>query len=274
MGFVITTLMENHSPKTCYMAEHGLSLLVEGCGFRLLYDTGSSPGFLNNARTMGIDLTELDALVLSHSHYDHTGGITALLAERTVPVYLGTGFFEERYSRKTDGLRDIGTSVTPSFFSSRHIPVTEVSAGPLEFFPGVYVLSGFRTQFPEEAPPKSVLRGPRAALRQDTFEDEVVIVLRTEKELCLLSGCSHNGLLSMCARVEELFGHPVTTFLGGTHLMEADGQRIEYTCSRIKNSGIRRLGACHCNGAQATEYFQKNLPGFFENHVGTIVTVD
>ena len=268
--------MENRSPKACYMAEHGLSLLVECDGFRLLYDTGASPAFLNNARSMGIDLHDLDALVVSHNHYDHAGGITALFAhtQKSIPLYLGHAFFEERYSVKTDGILDIGSSVSCEFLDARKIPVTEVSSQPIELYPGVYVLSGFRTRIPEEAPPKSVLRGVRTALRQDTFEDEVAVILRTENELCLLSGCSHNGLISMCRYVESVFGRPVTTFIGGTHLMNSSQYRIEFTCNQIKRSSIRRLGACHCSGAEATEFFEKHLPGFFRNQVGSTVSVE
>ena len=81
MSFSITVLMENTAAWEGLAAEHGLSLLVEGPDCRVLYDTGASPRFWNNARSMGVSLSPLDALVLSHGHYDHTGGTAALLGE-------------------------------------------------------------------------------------------------------------------------------------------------------------------------------------------------
>lgn len=273
MAFRITTLMENTAPKDCLASEHGLSLLIEGNGRRILYDTGSSPMFLKNAKALGVELTGLDALVLSHGHYDHTGGVTALLlgSNRPGTIYLGPNFFGARYSKKKDGLLEIGPAVEQEDLDASGIPCVEVGSEPMRLGDGIWVLSGFVPRDEMERPSPAMLRPGKGGLEIDPFGDEVVMVLEGEEGLTLISGCAHVGILSMCTRVEELFGRPVTTFLGGTHLMTANDDRIRHTCDCLKRRGMIRLGACHCSGEKASVYFEANFPGFFRNNVGSAV---
>ena len=276
MGFQITTLMENGTPRDCLAAEHGLSLLIEGAGYRLLYDTGASPRFLKNAFTLGVELEPLDALVFSHGHYDHTGGAAALLTSSIRPggIYRGRGFFEARYSQKRDGLMEIGPAVSLQALEGSGIPCYEVGDTPQELAPGIWLMSGFTATEELEGPVPNLLRDTGEGLEPDPFGDEVVVVLAGERDLALVSGCSHVGILSMCRRVQEEFGRPVTTFVGGTHLMGAGEERICRTCAQLKGWGLERLGACHCNGERAGIYFEEHVPGFFHNHVGSVVTVE
>lgn len=295
MGYKITTLMENHALKECLAAEHGLSLLVEGEGFRVLYDTGSTGLFLQNAEILGKDLKNLDALVFSHGHYDHTGGTGALFARGDFPaaVYLGNHFFDSRFSKKTDSCKDIGARVSEADLEEAGIRWNVIGKEPVKIYgpegsskeackdssecapaEGMYLVSGFRTLEEMEHPLPNLVREKDGQLEQDPFEDEVALVLITEKNLCLVSGCTHIGIISLCRQIEQLFGRPVTMFVGGTHLMDADDLRIEKTCRLLKQRGIRKLGACHCNGEKAGVYFEKHFPGFFRNNTGSVVTVE
>ena len=273
--FRITTLMENSSPKDCYLSEHGLCLLIESANYCLLYDTGSSPSFLRNAESLHNNLTHLDALVLSHGHYDHTGGVHALLAScKTDVVCLGNRFYDYRFSRKKDGLLDISSSLNPQVFLEKQIPVIEVGKKPVSLSHGVWLLSGFSPLFPQEIPPSSVLRQADGRLIPDQFEDEVVVILETNRDLCVVSGCAHNGVVSICKRVSSIFSRPVTTFVGGTHLKEADHKRIAFTCAQLCDIGLSRLAACHCTGEEASRYFENNFDGFVQNHVGSVLTIE
>ena len=276
MKVQITTLMENESPRECLACEHGLSLLIEGEGYRLLYDTGASPRFLKNAEALGVTLDPLDALVLSHGHYDHTGGVAALITGPVRPkaIYMGKHFFGPRYSKKKDGVMEVGAAFSPRALGESGIPCHEVGEVPIQLAPGLWLMSGFTATEELEGPIPSLLRDTGSGLQPDSFEDEVAVVLEGERELALISGCSHVGIMSMCRRVREHFGRPVTTFVGGTHLKGAGEERISRTCACLKEWGMERLGACHCSGEQAGAYFQAHFPGFFQNHVGSRVTVE
>ena len=276
MAFTILTLMENTTGRDCLACEHGLSLLIEGAGRRVLYDTGGSPRFLQNAGTLGADLADLDALVFSHGHYDHTGGAAALLEQSRPPkrVWLGRNFFQPRCSREQDGLMDISPLLEESWITRAGIPCHVVGEEPVKLGEGMWLVSGFTRGEPIETPSPRLLRRRNGRLEVDTFEDEVAVVLKTPSHLALVSGCSQVGVLNMCRRVEELFGRPVTDFVGGTHLMHAGDERIEATCRLLRERGVRRLGACHCSGERAREYFAAHFPGFFSNRVGTRVDIE
>ncbi|MCC8078643.1 MAG: MBL fold metallo-hydrolase [Oscillospiraceae bacterium] len=271
MSFTITVLMENTAPEGALAGEHGLSLLVEGQGVRVLYDTGPSPRFLFNARALGAELEGLDALVLSHGHYDHTGGAAALLTGPKPPksIYLGRDFFTRRFKR---GGEEIG-SLLDERTALQSAEVHVVGDEPARIAEGVFAVSVFTLNNSVELTDAYIQRETSDWLDTDTFCDETALVLETPTELTLISGCSHVGCANMCTRVEELFGRKVDTFIGGTHLMNADDERIEQTARLLRQHGVRRLGACHCTGCRANEYFASAYPGWFASNVGSRVTV-
>ncbi len=275
MGFVVTTLMETHAAATGLHTEHGLSLHLTDGSFSLLLDTGATPAFLDNARQLGVGLGHMDILVLSHGHYDHTGGVRALLESGCHPVatYLGPNFFARRYHREPGRLYPISARLTEEFLFENAMPFYVLEPGILKLNEQVSLVCGipFKTEL-EKANPR-LLRQHGSAYVVDDFNEETVVVVHGEQGLALLSGCSHRGVVNTCMWVSELFRQPVHTFIGGTHLMDADEARIRATMASLRTLGVRRLGACHCNGEQAGAIFEREFEGFFKNNTGTVTAL-
>lgn len=249
----ITALMDNQpSEHKALINEHGLSYLIEGRGVRLLFDCGSGEHPWYNAHRLGRSLMGLDAVALSHSHYDHAAGYRDLLERGTDCriLYTGPHFFEPKYA--FDGVKytDLSAGFDAGFLSEHNVE-HRVVEDVREVGPGMYLVSGFpRTHDFETIPDRFVRHTPQGFVPDD-FADEQCMVLETGDQVVVLVGCSHPGILNMIDRVHAHFQKPVYGVFGGTHLVEADEARIQTTVDRLQALGLEVLGLSHCSGEAA-----------------------
>jgi len=249
----ITALMDNKPTENkALIAEHGLSLYVEHNGRRILFDCGSGSNPQYNAHRLGVDLQDLDAVIISHSHYDHAAGFRDLAENNlgSTELYTGPHFFEPKYA--VDGVRytDLSAGFTPDFLREYGVNHHEVS-GLEEIFPGVYLISVFPRIHDFEKIPARFVRRTESGFVTDDFGDEVCMALQVQGGLAVLVGCSHPGILNMITHVSDLLKQPIKAVFGGTHLVEADDGRIHLTVERLREMGLEILGLSHCSGEAA-----------------------
>ena len=249
----ITALMDNiRSENKALTAEHGLSYLVEWEERSILFDCGAGAAPLQNARRLGRGLHGLDAVVLSHSHYDHAAGyrdlIEAGLGSRL--LYTGPHFFEAKYACEGVRYTDLSAGFGEGFLAGHGI-VHQVVDGMSEIAPGAFLVGGFaRTHAFETIPARFVRRTPSGFVPDD-FADEICLAFTAGDGLAVLVGCSHPGILNMVEQVHTVLGKPVRAVFGGTHLAEADAGRIDATVQGLRQLGLRTLGLGHCSGEAA-----------------------
>lgn len=250
---IITTLVENSpADHKALRHEHGLSFHLDVGGFKILLDCGASDALAANARILGIDLADLDAVVLSHSHYDHGGGFRAVAQRGGVKrVATGPGYFLPKYS--LDGRRHAFIGVD---FDAAHLARCGIEHlvcdGAMELSDGCWIVGGFERTVPGEVVPARFAVRDGDAFVPDSFADEICVAVRLgDGEVGVFVGCSHVGIVNILRTVEKRLGMRVRGVWGGTHLVEAGLGRIRATLDRLEAMGVRELGLSHCTGDRA-----------------------
>lgn len=276
----VTVLMENSTPSSRLAARHGLSLWLElDDGRRVLFDMGPNDGFLANALSLGVDVTEADLAVVSHGHYDHGGGLGAFLAAcgdagRDVPVYVREHAFEEHVSGTPERHHAIG--LDPALATD---PRVRPTGERCDLGGGLALFSTARRAHPTARSNGRLMERRDGALVPDRFLHEQSLLVREGDRLALVSGCSHGGVLNLMDAAEELAGAPLTSVVAGFHLMDPSGGTVEdegLTRSLARELAARpaRYLTCHCTGTDAFALLRDELGGRVSYlHVGSRVTL-
>lgn len=276
----VTVLMENSTPSSRLAARHGLSLWLElDDGRRVLFDMGPNDGFLANARSLGVDVTEADLAVVSHGHYDHGGGLGAFLAAcgdagRDVPVYVREHAFEEHVSGTPERHHAIG--LDPALATD---PRVRPTGERCDLGGGLALFSTARCAHPTACSNGRLMERRDGVLVPDRFLHEQSLLVREGDRLALVSGCSHGGVLNLMDAAEGLAGAPLTSVVAGFHLMDPSGGTVEdegLTRSLARELAARpaRYLTCHCTGTDAFALLRDELGGRVSYlHVGSRVTL-
>jgi 7,8-dihydropterin-6-yl-methyl-4-(beta-D-ribofuranosyl)aminobenzene 5'-phosphate synthase len=257
----ITAVVENTAGTLEAAGEWGLALWIEADEYRILSDTGQGHSLLQNARLLGIDLATAEALVISHGHSDHTGGIAALMdAGFHGKVYLHPAAMKSKYQReKTPPHRAKG--IPPASYQaliSGKANIVE-TPGPTEITPGVLVTGAIprRNEY-EDIPDPFFL--DEDCTQPDPLVDDQALLLETSRGWTVITGCGHSGLINTLNYAKELIGKArIVAVVGGLHLFRASAERIKATIENLQAFGVELIAPCHCTGFQATGALQSQF---------------
>ncbi|MFW6133313.1 MAG: MBL fold metallo-hydrolase [Planctomycetota bacterium] len=260
MSIDATILVDDMSARPDLAAEHGLSVLLEGPGRTVLFDAGATAGTLRaNAAALGIDLGAVDAVVISHGHYDHTGGLSAAVEARNgVVIYAHPAVWRRRFvARPHRRRREIGIGDDRAALERRGAVVRDVTS-PLELTAWL-TLSG---PVPGPVGRTHFLSETDAGLAPDAFEDEQFALVRGRRGLWVVTGCCHRGLGNTLRAASALTaGQRIVGVLGGLHLRGARPAAIEAAAGALRRAGAPRAYPCHCTGERSAERLGEMLSG-------------
>lgn len=242
-----------------FCGEPGLSFLLETAGKKILFDTGLSGLFLINAEKMGISLRDLDVLVLSHGHIDHTGGLSALMRhlvhkapegrQLPVPELIAHPrcFWPKEKERRNNG------SVVREE-EARQQFLLHLSDKPVWITDDLVFLGEIPRRFAFEKgdPANRILHDPHGATEPDYLLDDTALAFRSAEGLVIITGCSHAGICNITEYAREVCGvRAVTDIIGGLHLLSPEPKRLARTGKYLNRLHLNALHACHCTALPA-----------------------
>ena len=272
-------------PENTLLAEHGLSLLVKvhlaNESHMVLLDAGYNPGTASrNLGYLGMDLKEVEAVVLSHGHMDHTGGLHSVLEglRENVPVIMHPDGFLPRFMTLPDGNRlTLPRPFQRDSINAGNINLKE-SKNPLYLAENTVLVSGEVpriTPFEKGMPAAFIERDGQIV--PDAFsDDQFLVVSLGDRGLVVISGCAHAGIVNSLHFARELTGQSrICAVVGGFHLTgPAMAAAIEPTIAEMKNFSPEVIVPMHCTGHKALSRFEEELPGaFLLNSVGSNLTL-
>lgn len=278
MSFKITTLIENNlGDKSLLCNEHGLSMYIEADGRNILFDTGQSGDFIQNAEKLNVNLNKLDYVIISHGHYDHSGGFKEIVhkVEQPFNFMVGKSFFSEKYKLTSEGkYKYIGNSFDKSYLETNEINIEYISSDVVHLSEDIMVFSNFlrNTDFENLSEKFYIKSHDRYEL--DDFSDEIVLAIKTERGLFVILGCSHVGIVNILETIIQRTGMAVYGVVGGTHLVDADENRLNKTISYFKQKNIQFIGVSHCTGEKGEKKLKEAFNNrFFNNNTGNIIEI-
>lgn len=270
----ITTLAENTATRTGTLAEHGLSIFVEVDELCMLLDTGQTGTAVHNARALGVDLTRVRHIVLSHGHQDHTGGLRDVLGAigHEVVVHGHERLWDARFVvRKGEKPRYSGLPFVRAQLESLGATF-QLSAGPIAIADGITTTGPVPRNSGFEKLDADLRTSTATGWVQDEVPDDQALVVKTSKGLVVLLGCAHSGIVNTLIRAREVAREDrIFAVLGGTHLGFSTPEQLERTIEALKELGVERMGVSHCTGLPAAGRLAAEFGSrFFYNNVGTV----
>ncbi len=274
MEIRVTTLSEN-TANYGYLAEWGLSILVEVDEMKILMDTGLSFSAVYNAQLTGVDLTTIDRIVLSHGHGDHTGGLREVIRRRgSVDVIAHPDIWASKYTHRDGQEQFIGVPFSREELEGRGARFM-LTREPVHINDRIMTTGEVPMLTSYEEIENNLFTKEDGTLAPDKLADDLALIIDTDFGLVVILGCAHRGIVNTLRHAQKLTGKElVYAAIGGTHLFRASDERIEQTIADLKEMGIQRLGVSHCTGFNASARLSQEFEGvFFLNNAGSRITL-
>lgn len=264
---IIKFLVDNRSGREEIKSEHGLSIYLEADGRKILFDAGATDLCIENAEKMGIDLGDVDLAVVSHGHYDHTGGFPEFCQlNEKAPIFIHKNAFRESYGYTADGNKKDPSGIRWTQEEKEIMgPRVILTEGPIAITKNI-VITGTVPLAKGFQPTESFYYLDEDGNEvEDDLSHEQCLVIREEDGIAIFSGCSHRGVISALEAGMKMFpGEPVKLLVAGMHLYSTDEERRNHVIHQVVDQilieqRIKKIMPVHCTGEEAIKTLEQAL---------------
>ena len=277
MSVRITTLSENTAGRGNLLAEWGLSILVETEKTSVLLDTGSSISVAHNADALGIDLNKVEKVVLSHGHYDHTGGLRQVLQKmkKEVEIIAHPDIWQAKYARRKDEPeRYIGIPYQRNELESLGA-IFNLTTEPVNIDDSIMTTGEVPMVTSFEQVDADLFVKEDTGWQPDKIMDDQALIVNADSGLVVIPGCAHRGIINTLYHARQLTGREtIYAVIGGSHLINTSEERLWQTIDALRELRIQRLGLCHCTDLPSASVLAQEFgERFFFNKAGSVVNL-
>lgn len=258
----VTIIADNYTDRAELIAEHGFSAIIETFNSRILFDSGQGKAILNNLRVLGLENKQVDKIILSHGHYDHTKGLTDALKDGVTlgkDLYFHENIFE-KHLRKTEnneyeyiGIDSDKCSLIKYYNLYENKDFCHIGEN--------LYLSGSVPRYVDFHADERLHADISGKVAKDFFRDEQFLIIDDIEGLAVFTGCSHCGIINIIEHTKKLFpDKTISAVVGGFHLFRASKEQIKQTIDYLKKCDIQSIYTGHCTGMEASVQLKMSMP--------------
>ena len=244
----VTVVVDNTVYKQGLLAEHGLSILIECDGERVLFDTGQGMALPSNLCQLNLDPKTFDKLVLSHNHYDHTGGVAYILdkAPSDLELYAHPDFMNPCFSKRCGNVRSIGLGDITREKLNSHKGKTHWSLKPTQVSETMWVTGGIPRIV--DTPTTDKFYTDINCSKPNIINDDQSLFINTDNGTVVILGCAHSGVIEILEYIKTLTNSNLYAVVGGMHLIHATEKQRFDVAKYLKDNNVKLVAPLHCSG--------------------------